>query len=460
MDQFGIFGDDLRKSFKVLRKVIGKQDGQNMANIDFIIGNKLVSDETEIVNEFNNYFVTVGKSLTKNTNSDVNPLDYIQSNSKSIVIPDITVRYIINVISSLNNSSAGYDDMPASIMKKCIDEYITPLTYLINYSIRQGVFLDELKIAKIIPIFKSGNEQCTNNYRPISVLPFFSKIYEKVMANFLTNFLDANDLLYNSQFGFRHNHSTSHAIITLIEKISRALDTGKTVCGIFIDFRKAFDVIPHKTLLKKLYAYGIRGEIYNWFKSYLSDRSQFVQYQNSKSGTKLITHGVPQGSIIGPLLFILYINDFLNASELLFSILFADDTSVFIEGYEYDKMIEILNKEMKKIDTWLECNGLVINTDKTHYMVFHRAKLKSTNKDIYIRDIKIKRVTSVKFLGLIIDDQLKWIEHIQYIKNKISKSIGILCKVRNYLDKTTLHNLYFTFVYPYLIYGIEIWARA
>ena len=383
-DQLGIFGDDLRKSFKVLRKVIGKQDGQSMANIDFIIGNKLVSDETEIVNGFNNYFVTVGKSLTKNTNNDVNPLDYIQSNSKSIVIPDITVGDIINVIYSLNNSSAGYDDMPASIMKKCIDEYITPLTYLINYSIRQGVFPDELKIAKIIPIFKSGNEQCANNYRPISVLSFFSKIYEKVMANFFTNFLDANDLLYNSQFGFRHNHSTSHAIITLIEKKSRALDTGKIVCGIFIDFRKAFDVIPHKTLLKKLYAYGIRGEIYNWFKSYLSDRSQFVQYQNSKSGTKPITHGVPQGSILGPLLFILYINDFSNASELLFSILFADDTSVFIEGYEYDKMIKILNKEMKTIDTWLECNGLVINTDKTHYMVFHRAKFKSTNKDIYI----------------------------------------------------------------------------
>ena len=230
-DQFGILGDDLRKSFKVLRKVIGKQYGQNMANIDFIIRNKLVSDETEIANGFNNYFVTVGKSLTKNTNNDVNPLDYIQSNSKSIVIPDITVGDIINVISSLNNSSAGYDDMPASIMKKCIDEYITLPTYLINYSIRQGVFPDELKIAKIIPIFKSGNEQCTNNYRPISVLPFFSKIYEKVMANSFTNFLDANDLLYNSQFGFRHNHSTSHAIITLIEKISRALDTGKIVCN-------------------------------------------------------------------------------------------------------------------------------------------------------------------------------------------------------------------------------------
>ena len=194
-----------------------------MANIYFIIRKKLVSDETEIANGFNDYFVTLGKSLTKNTNNDVNPLDYIQSNSKSIVIPDITVGDIINVISSLNYSSAGYDDMPASIMKKCIDEYITPLTYLIYYSIRQGIFPEELKIAKIIPILKSGNEQCTNKYRPISVLPFFSKIYKKIRAIFFTNFLDANDLLYNSQIGFRHNHSITHAIIILIVKISKAL---------------------------------------------------------------------------------------------------------------------------------------------------------------------------------------------------------------------------------------------
>ena len=151
--------------------------------------------------------------------------------------------------------------MPASILKKCIDEYITPITYLVNLSIRQGTFPNELKLAKVIPIFKSGNQQLTNNYRPISVLPFFSKIYHKVMANFLINFQDANGILSNSQFGFRHRHSTTHAIITLTERISKSLDTGKIVCGIFIDFRKAFDVIPHKTLPKKLYSYGIRGNV-------------------------------------------------------------------------------------------------------------------------------------------------------------------------------------------------------
>ena len=190
--------------------------------------------------------------------------------------------------------------MHASIMKKCIDEYITPITYLVNLSIRPGTFPNEIKFARVIPIFKYGNEQLINNYRPISVMPFFSKIYEKVMANFLIHFLDAIGILSNFQFGFGHTskHRTTHAIITLTEKISKALDTGKIVCGIFSDFRKTVDVTPHKTLLKKLYSYGIRGNLYDWIESYLSERSQYVEFQNTRSDTKPITHGVPQGSIL------------------------------------------------------------------------------------------------------------------------------------------------------------------
>ena len=200
--------------------------------------------------------------------------------------------------------------------------------------------------------------------------------------------------------------------------------------------------------------------MYDWFESYLTERSQFVEFQNTQSDTKPITHGVPQGSILGPILFIIDINDFSKASEKLFSILYADDTSVFIEGYEYDKLIEIMNNEMKQVDIWLQANGLVINQEKTHYMVFHRARIKTNSNEISIRDNIIPRVSSTKFLGLIIDDQLKWLEHIQYIKNKVSKSVGILCKVQHYLDRQTLHNLYYTFVYPYLIYGVEIWGNA
>ena len=168
--------------------------------------------------------------------------------------------------------------------------------------------------------YKSDNEQSIKNYRPIFVLPFFSKIFESVIANHVTDFLEESNILNDNQFGFRRNHSTSHAITCLAEKVAKALDQEKIVVGLMIDLEKDFDRICHKTLLKKLYAYGIRGKLCNWFKSYLTNRSQYVQYGNSKSETKTITHDVPQGSILGPLLLILYVNNFSRASDLLFSI--------------------------------------------------------------------------------------------------------------------------------------------
>ena len=333
-------------------------------------------------------------------------------------------------------------DMPASVMKKCVYDYITPLTYLINSSIKQGIFPNELKIAKVFPIFKAGDEQLITNYRPISVLNFFSKIFEKVVANYIVDFLESNNILYEHQYGFRKGHSTNHAVITLVERMAKALDTGKIVVGVYLDIRKAFDAIDHHILLRKLYSLGIRGNLYTWIMSYLTNRSQFVMYNNSKSETKFITHGVPQGSILGPLFFIVFMNDFSRASNILFSILFADDTTVIIEGQNYNNLILTLNTELNKLDVWLQANKLTLNTDKTHYMVFHRARIKSKTGKISIRNNAIDEVKSTKFLGVIIDDKLKWTEHIQYIKNKISKSIGILIKIRPYLDKVTLRNLY------------------
>ena len=166
------------------------------------------------------------------------------------------------------------------------------------------------------------------------------------MASYVIDFFENNNMLYKYQFGFRKNHSSSHAIITLVERVSKALDTGKYVVGVFLDLKRAFDTVDHSILLNKLYLYGIRGNIYNWFKSYLTNRCQYVEYNNVKSKTEIITHGVPQGSILGPLLFIIYMNDFSRSSELLFSILFADDTSVFIEGTCLNDISEILNTEL------------------------------------------------------------------------------------------------------------------
>ena len=460
-EQFEINKQDMRKSWKILKFLIGKEDKNAPKQIsEFVINNKIVTDNTTIANSFNDYFVNVGKTLAQNIKCDVDPLSYIERSNNAITDPIITVDGIKTIVSQLNNSAAGHDGLPPSIMKQLSVEFAVPLTYLIHSSIIQGDFPEELKLAKVLPIYKADDEQLIQNYRPISVLPFFSKVFEKVIYQHVLDFIDSNSILYARQFGFRKGHSTSHAIITLVEKVSKALDTGKIVVGIYLDIRKAFDCVSHKILLDKLYKIGIRGNIHILLESYLLSRTQYVCYNDCNSDVKPIEYGVPQGSILGPLLFILYMNDFSNSSELLFSILFADDTSVFLEGNIYTKIIASLNAELLNVTTWLNANKLKINVKKTHYMVFHKAKVKTSGHDLIMQGNPIQCVTSTKFLGIIIDNKLKWNEHITYIKNKISKSIGILYKTRCYLDKIALKNMYYTFVFPYLIYCNEIWGNA
>ena len=214
-----------------------------MKQIDFLIGNHYVSDNSTIANIFNNYFANIGGSLAKTIKSDIDPLVFLHTNVNSINIPEITFHEVEHIISNMTNSAAGYDELPFSIMKQCVETYVKQLTFLNNMSITQGNFPNELKIARVIPIYKGEDTQLIENYRPISVLPYFSKIFEKVMFTYVIEFLDENNILYEYQFGFRKNHSTSHAIITLVERVTKALDTGKYVVGVFLDLKKAFDTV-------------------------------------------------------------------------------------------------------------------------------------------------------------------------------------------------------------------------
>ena len=349
-------------------------------------------------------------------------------------------------------------NIPAPIFKPFIKEYIKPLTYVINKSFESDKFPNLLKFAKTIPIFKSGGKSMVSNYRPISVLSVFAKVYEKIMANHLLE-KNSNNTLYKFQFGFRKHFSTSHAIISLEERINKVISSDKYMIGVFLDFRKAYDTVNHSILLKKLYKYGVRGHILDWFKSYLTDRQQFVSVNNNHSSKKLISCGIPQGSVLGPLLLLIYINDLPNASEKLFSILFADDTSVFMEHTNLDELSDLLNIELDKLSIWLASNNLTLNIDKSHFVIFHRARLKQNTVNISLCDISLNRVNFTKFLGVIIDDKLSFSRHISYIKNKISKGMGIIIKAQKYLNRKSFLDLYHAFVYPYLTYCIEVWGN-
>ena len=249
-EKFELNKNDLKKSWKIIKNMIGKEDNRYSLNhIDFLINGQYISDSKTIANSFNNYFINIGSSLASSIKSENDPLLYFQTNKKSIYIPEIDKSEIEPIISSINNSSAGYDELPASIMKQCIGSYIDPLIFLINQSIAQGVFPAELKIARVIPLYKGENNQLIHNYRPISVLPFFSKIFEKIIYKYVLDFFDDNNILYDHQFGFRKHHSTSHAVITLVERVTKALDTGKIIVGVFLDLKKAFDTVDHSILL-------------------------------------------------------------------------------------------------------------------------------------------------------------------------------------------------------------------
>ena len=341
-------------------------------------------------------------------------------------------------------------------VKHCIAK---PLTHICNLSFKTGVFPQQMKTANVVPIYKSGDEKIFSNYRPVSVLPVFSKLIERLMYNRLIMFVTNNDLLYKYQFGFQRGKSTYMALLLLVDKITEALDKGECVVGIFLDFSKTFDTVNHDILLQKLSLYGIQDIALTWFKDYLHNRTQYVTYNSIKSIKQKITCGVPQGSILGPLLFSLYVNDLATVSNAFWSVLFADDNSLFISGKDPEVMCDAINNDLAKIQEWLYCNKLSLSVLKTHYMIFTARNKTATDLDIKINEVRIERVYVTKFLGVLVDSQLTWKQHIEYTCKKLSKCIGILSKARKKLCRSSLLTLYYSFAYPYLIYCNQVWGN-
>ena len=317
-----------------------------------------------------------------------------------------------------------------------------------------------MKIAKVIPLFKSGDNDTFTNYRPVSLLSQFSKILEKLFNNRLDNFLEKNELLVDGQYGFRNARSTSMAITQLIEELTNANDEKKYTVGVFIDLKKAFDTIDHTLLLRKLEHYGIRGVAHSWLKSYLNLRKQFVHINDFNSDLLDVKCGVPQGSILVPKLFILYINDICNVTDILNFILFADDTNIFCSGKNIETLCKTVSKELDKLNIWFAVNKLSLNVSKTNFILFGNKKHTTEDVHITINNVKIDRVYVTKFLGVMIDHNLNWKEHIDVINSKISKSIAIIYKASKILKTASLYTLYCSLFLPYLNYCAENWGNT
>ena len=311
----------------------------------------------------------------------------------------------------------------------------------------------------MIPIHKSGSSTCVNNYRPISTLSILSKLFEKLMKHRLTCYFESGNFFTKHQFGFRSGCDTNDAVLEFLDQTYKSLDSGRSVVSVFLDLSKAFQTLDHGILLSKLNYIGIRGEMLEWLRSYLSGRTQFTTVNGESSDMLEVCTGVPQGSVLGPLLFLVYLNDMSNSSGVLNFIHFADDTTLFLTGENLDDLCGVVNDELGRVDEWLITNKLSLNVNKTNSIIFSNYTI-SDNVLIKIRDVPISRVHSTKFLGIIIDDRLTFSKHVDNVCSKISKSIGIMYRLSSIVPAPVLLNVYYALVHSNLIYGISSWGGS
>lgn len=428
-----------------------------------LIDGRDVTNKVELSNKLNQHFCSIGSKITSRLPPGQESfVTYLgPSVPQTIFVEPVEASELCNIVNSLKvNKAPGDDGFTAKLVKENINLLMRPLLHIYNLSLTSGICPKSFKLAKVIPIFKKGDVADPNNYRPISLLPVFNKILEKIVCSRIRNFVEKHNLLYRYQFGFRENYSTTLAVMEAMDYCYDNIDKKNLVLGLFLDLEKAFDTVQHEALLAKLYHYGIRGLMYNWLSNYLHDRCQYTVVNGVASERALLPCGLPQGSVLSPLLFLLFINDIHRAVQTDLPRLFADDTSVFLTASNEAELQLRANEVAIKLEKWLLANRLSLNVSKTNYIVFNpnRKTISSINLNFFGQNVQ--EVTFTKFLGLQIDKELTWKAHIEHLCKNLVKFCGIFYKIRSLIPPSCAHLLYYAFVHSNILYGIEVYANT
>ena len=460
---------DMKKTWKTIDETLNRRKNKSKFPSEFIVNNRSITDHKEIADQFNIFFSNIGSTLSDSIEINDNTLDFTDylnnPTEHRFNFNRITESETLSIINKLKSkNSSGKDEISNKVLKSIKDEIAKPLTIIINQSLKTRIFPEALKIAKVKPLYKKGDNFCLNNYRPISLLPTISKIFERVMFTQLYSYLNAHNLLSEQQYGFRSQHSTELACVKLVDYITTEMDNIKkikTPTAIFLDLSKAFDTLNFDILLNKLQYYGIHGIALSLIKSYLTNRFQYVQFENSESDLLEIKTGILQGSILGPLFFSIMINDLVKSSNKFKFLMYADDTTIYfnLEDFPLDDREVLINDELEKVNKWLKLNKLAVNVDKTKSMLFHKRR-----PVIPIQFSMNNRVIDVlqhfNYLGIMLDADMSWKTHVAMVRNKLSRINGILHRLKYIYPQNVLITLYKSLFVPHINYGSLVWGHA